>query len=38
MVKLLRRNTFAVKEENGHSCENLCGSMLVYLYCQLTWS
>ena len=38
MVKLLKRNTFAVKEENGHSWENLCGSMLVYLYCQSTRS
>ena len=32
MVKCLRGKTLMVREENGYSRKNFCGSMLVDLY------
>ena len=33
MAKLLRKGTCVVREENGYSHKNLCGSKLIDLYC-----
>ena len=35
-AKYLRGKTFVFRVENGYSLENVCGSMLVHLYCQWT--